>query len=330
MAQRLLDYPRPVLITGSVNPFMHQFSQFFLFFSGGFWKKFELIERQVMERAMDEGLFSWVPGYLFVFGLWQIESGRLTDAKETSDNLLRLSNEYNDKNTSIQYHIMGIILSLKRGDFDAANGYSTKYFSEFGSTTGEESRDLLYLSIKGVLETLSGRCELAEKAVHEAQVVYNDAKTLVPHYKSYYFKAVLLYLIHVKKSDLSRTGLKWKGSDYGKLAVKNNEKVAYQTTETYRLMAIYYWLVNKQKKALKWFDKSIKEGEKLGARPDLSRTYMEVGKRLKEQKSKYKHLNGITADEYLDKAEKLFKEMDLQWDLEQLEKVRQGIPVPIS
>ena len=49
---------------------------------------------------------------------------------------------------------------------------------------------------------------------------------------------------------------------------------------------------------------------------------MEVGKRLLEPHSKYKELNGITAKEYLDKAETLFKEMDLEWDLEQLERVR--------
>ena len=61
-------------------------------------------------------------------------------------------------------------------------------------------------------------------------------------------------------------------------------------------------MINKQKKALIWFDKSIKEGERLGARPDLSRTYMEVGKRLMDLKSKYKHLGGIAAEEYLEKA----------------------------
>ena len=33
-------------------------------------------------------------------------------------------------------------------------------------------------------------------------------------------------------------------------------------------------------------------------------------------------LNGIKAREYLDKAKKLFREMDLQWDLEQLERLR--------
>ena len=51
---------------------------------------------------------------------------------------------------------------------------------------------------------------------------------------------------------------------------------------------------------------------------------MEVGKRLLEPQSNYRKLNGFTAQEYLAKAEKLFREMDLQWDLEQLERVRAG------
>ncbi len=108
----------------------------------------------------------------------------------------------------------------------------------------------------------------------------------------------------------------------GRRAVRNATKFAPRRTGNYRLMGEYYWLVGKQRKAFQWFDKSIKEGERLGARPDLSRTYMEVGKRLLEPQSRFKELNGISAPEYLDKAETLFREMDLQWDLEQLEQVR--------
>jgi hypothetical protein len=87
-------------------------------------------------------------------------------------------------------------------------------------------------------------------------------------------------------------------------------------------MGQYYWLVGKQTKAFKWFDKSIKEGERLGARPDLSRTYFAVGKRLLEPQSKYKQLNGIDAKGYLEKAEQLFKEMGLEHDLEELERLQ--------
>ncbi|HMA86694.1 MAG TPA: hypothetical protein VKN73_13395, partial [Desulfosalsimonadaceae bacterium] len=100
------------------------------------------------------------------------------------------------------------------------------------------------------------------------------------------------------------------------------KKVADERTESFKLMGTYYWLIGKQKKALKWWGKSATEGERLGARPDLSRTYFEIGRRLLEPKSKYKELNGITAEDYLVKARALFEEMDLQWDLDELDKIK--------
>ena len=48
---------------------------------------------------------------------------------------------------------------------------------------------------------------------------------------------------------------------------------------------------------------------------------MEIGKRFLEEKSKYKELNGISAEEYLGKARTMFEEMDLQWDLDELDKI---------
>jgi hypothetical protein len=65
----------------------------------------------------------------------------------------------------------------------------------------------------------------------------------------------------------------------------------------------------------------MEETERFGARPDLARTYMEIGKRFFEEKSKYREFNGISAEEYLEKARELFQEMDLQWDLDELDKI---------
>jgi hypothetical protein len=103
--------------------------------------------------------------------------------------------------------------------------------------------------------------------------------------------------------------------------IRKSGKVAGDRTEALRLMGTYYWLIHKQRKGLKWWSKSIQEGERLGARPELSRTYMEVGKRLLEPDSKYKDLNGIGAEEYLNKARTMFQEMNLQWDLDELERI---------
>jgi len=48
---------------------------------------------------------------------------------------------------------------------------------------------------------------------------------------------------------------------------------------------------------------------------------MEIGKRFLEENSKYKKLNGLSAEEYLEKARTMFQEMDLQWDLDELDKI---------
>ena len=87
-------------------------------------------------------------------------------------------------------------------------------------------------------------------------------------------------------------------------------------------MGVYYWLIGKQRKAIKWWRRAIAEGHRLNDSLELSRTYLEVGKRLLEPKSKYKELDGIKAWDYLEKARVLFEEMDLQWDLDELAKVR--------
>ncbi len=105
-------------------------------------------------------------------------------------------------------------------------------------------------------------------------------------------------------------------------ALKTANKYALIKTEALKLMGVYYWLIGKQRKALKWWRKSIQEGTRLGDRLELSRTYYEVGKRLLEPKSKYKELDGIKAEEYLEKARVMFEEMDLQWDLDELEKFK--------
>jgi hypothetical protein len=117
----------------------------------------------------------------------------------------------------------------------------------------------------------------------------------------------------IKKSKYRKKSLK-----SGKRLRAGVRKWAGDRTEAFRLMGVYYWILGKQKQALNWWIKSIKEGERLGARLELSRTYLEVGKRLLEPGSKYKELDGVKAKDYLDRARKQFIEMDLQWDLDKL------------
>jgi hypothetical protein len=64
----------------------------------------------------------------------------------------------------------------------------------------------------------------------------------------------------------------------GKYAIRNAKKYAVNRPEIFRLMGLYYWSIDKQQKAVKWWKRAIEENERFGIRPDLARTYMEIGK----------------------------------------------------
>jgi tetratricopeptide (TPR) repeat protein len=107
-----------------------------------------------------------------------------------------------------------------------------------------------------------------------------------------------------------------------KKTLRVQKKTATDTIETFYLTGTFFWLIGRQKAALKWWKKAILTGEKLQTKLEQSRAFMEVGRRLQETSSRYDKLGDLTADQYLDKAAGLFKEMDLQWDLEQLGRIR--------
>jgi hypothetical protein len=62
----------------------------------------------------------------------------------------------------------------------------------------------------------------------------------------------------------------------------------------------------------------MKWAEHLGARPEIGRSCMEIGKRLLETNTGYLESTGPTAVEYLQKARLVFKEINLEQELPEL------------
>ena len=197
--------------------------------------------------------------------------------------------------------------------------------------SGRHSTELyqqIFFSWKAEAQILLNDIEGAQKSLFQAKRIIDQHKFLAPIFMiSYCIAQFMMDIYSLKETIISNkdrknlSKLKKMAHQSGKRALNNSKKFALNCVKTLRLMGEYYWLIGKQKKAIKWWDRAIKKGEALGARPDLSRTYFEVGKRLMEPASKYKELNGITAEEYLNKAKTLFIEMDLQWDLDELDEV---------
>ncbi len=197
---------------------------------------------------------------------------------------------------------------------------------EFISNTGSVVYLQILYSINSRICLIAGDTEEAKKLLLKAEKVFTEKKIYSMHKNIYALSRFAFNIKHLEelirandKSEIDKAMKQTLRS--GKNAVRISKKVIYDGVETCRLMGVYYWLIAKQKKALFWWNKSIKEGERIGAHLELSRSYFEVGKRLLEPSSKFTALNNIKAREYLEKAKNMFEEMDLQWDLDELDKV---------
>jgi hypothetical protein len=111
-------------------------------------------------------------------------------------------------------------------------------------------------------------------------------------------KEMLIHIMHIKHN--------------AKRTLKVTRKVAFELIEVYRLYGIYFWITGKQRIALKWWYRAIRESEIMSAKLELSLTLMEVCRRLSEPISKYGELNGEDIDSMRQRAEQLFREMDIK------------------
>jgi len=167
----------------------------------------------------------------------------------------------------------------------------------------------------------------AKRYIHQGKKIVDQYNLTGPYLIAGYLIAKFMLDIQILKralisgTDPDLSNLKRRAYRSGNTALRKLKNYAKFRTKTLRLSGEYYWLIGKQNKALKWWDKAVKKGEELGARPDLSRTYFEIGKALLDPKSKYREWDGVSAKEYLEKAKTMFQDMDLQYDLDELDKI---------
>jgi hypothetical protein len=175
---------------------------------------------------------------------------------------------------------------------------------------------------------LSGEIEEARDCFEYLETMSGEIP-LAPMFLSNYLIGRFMFALHelekaVKMGDASYKKYAQEARFWGRESLKLSKKLNRDRVEAMRYMGTFHWLTGKKRDALNWWRLSIETGEAFNMKPELSRTYFEIGKRLSEPNSPYRELNGISAAEYLNKAKTMFEQMDLQRDLEQLQHLIAG------
>ncbi|MBC2716711.1 MAG: AAA family ATPase [Desulfobacteraceae bacterium] len=297
-------------------------------FSGN-WEKIAPIKETLLNEALKKGdLFNAI-NYFDCKTFVSNDMGDFDNTQRLIDQMLEIAVAYDYSLANVYADMQKTYLLLKKGQLSEALSKAEQGII-FSGRHSMGLNQQMFFSWRAQAQILLNNLDGAKESLLRAKEIIDHHKYLAPNFITPYLIAQFMMHIYLlkqaivsnKSNNLSK--LKNKARHSGKKALNILKRNAIDWTQGLRLMGEYYWLIDKQNKALKWWDKAIKKGEALGARPDLSRTYSEVGKSLLEPDSKYKELNGITAEEYLEKARTLFEDMNLQWDLDELDKVMAG------
>jgi class 3 adenylate cyclase len=293
----------------------------------GAWNEIEKVDHHLIDQGLRCGDLYHTSTYMCFHGLVKAEQGEFHQSRDVIERLFQKGETYDYVLATFYAHLLKADLLIKKLSFAEALVESEEGVSS-SREQGTELQGMTTLGYKGEAQFLLGDAVGSQETISTAREIHDKQKFVAPLFAAAYMVARFLSDIYrlqqeiLAKTPTNDSNIRRNAYRSGKAALRNARKYAPYRTKIFRLMGLYYWLIGKQRKALKWWDKSIKEGERLGARPDLSRTYFEVGKRLLEPQSKYKQLNGIDAKGYLEKAERLFREMGLEHDLDELERVR--------
>lgn len=273
---------------------------------------------EVYQTGMHIGDFWPSTIYVLYCGMVAVAKGAYPDVVNCVRKLEEISESFDNSHARAQSYRLSAYSHSQLGMLDQTIRIADEGIRYTGKT-GHFAMLMVIWCAKSIAHSAKNEPEEAKKALLEAEKLVAERKIM-----TIYFIPYLQAKAHVEFSAL-RTCLnqhlpyREKSKEVIEtvnMLIRQSKKMRSATVEAYRLKAMVLWLLGKQRRAYKYFILSIKAGQNYNSSLELSRTYFEAGKCLRETNSIKNSLMGIIGSEYLLKAKNMFEEMNLHHDLE--------------
>ena len=292
----------------------------------GSWDQITEYDDTLIDQSCKRGYIQETTAVIWANAIVKIEQGRFNEAKKLIIRMNQIREDYENLNTKISQDNLEAHLALKSRNF-VEIVIKMDEAVDFAALSGY-LHQIVLLSIKARIQILSKDMDGAKESLLQAGNIVQNQQYLLNWYIADYLMAQFEFNTQcleekVLSNDKDKILECQKKAHRSGVAAKKifARRYALGRVEYFTLMGQFCWIIGRQKKATIWWSKSIEQGKNLGARVDLARTYMEVGRRLLEPESRYKEFNRLKAEQYLEKAKAMFQEMDLLWDLDELAKL---------
>ncbi|MFH0824706.1 MAG: AAA family ATPase [Pseudomonadota bacterium] len=323
IARKVLDYAKPRLDQDDAKQLIvYDLMDTQHLFLKGLWNEITGYGDELVKRNLRIGETFWAAQHCYWQALPEIYRGRFDAARLMANKLA----EFAEADENDIYHLLRYLVNIhlfiesrriKEALDEVNRGIQLVRKNDWPQNA------LTMHSLEALIRLLRNEHEEAAKALDQADRIRSDVRA-VPMQAAFFHRSRFEYCLHGLEAalgkDLRREAAKYRKDALrsGKLLVKTCRKAALYRTDAFRLMGVYKWLIHDHKGAFKWWHKAIREGEDLGARPQLARTYASMAVYALSVKGTSPEPAEGKAEEYLQTARTMFRELGLDHDLDAL------------
>ncbi|MBI5251838.1 MAG: AAA family ATPase [Desulfomonile tiedjei] len=326
IGRRILDYAKSRLVQNDPKQWIiYDLLDTQHLFLKGQWNRIAEYDEELVNRNLRIGETFYASQHYYWHGLPKIYQGHFDTARSIVTKLNEIAEAYENDIYRLLKYLLNVNLLIECRHMKEASAEVNRGI-ELAQRKGWAVSALSMYSLEAQIHLLVKETEKAGAALRKANQIRSEVRA-APIQLSFFYRSQFQYYLHCLESSL-RADHREESSDYsknalksGKMLIKTCQKAALYRTESYRLMGVYKWLTHNEKSSFQWWNKAITEGESLGARPQLSRTYAEMGMRLCEINGESPELGVSRAREPLEKAKTMFHDLGLHHDLEDLNSV---------
>jgi len=326
LARRILDYTKPRLIPDDAKHFIvYDLVETQHHLLKGQWQELTDCDEDLANRNLRIGEVFYASQHYYWHGLAKIYQGSFDAATSMVEKLNEIAGLFENDICRLLKYLLNVNLLVECRKLREAAAEVNEGIDIVQKSSWRQSALTMH-SLEASIHLLMKETEKARASLDEVSKISSEVRG-APIQLSFFFRGQFEFYLHCLEESLN-AGHRKESSEYrkdafrsGKRLIKTCKKAALFRTEAYRLMGIYHWLDNDQKSALTWWQKAIREGERLGARPQLSRTYAEIAKRFFKVMAETGRPSPIATGEYSEKARGMFLELGLHQDLEELDSV---------
>ncbi len=319
VARRFSERARKLVPPDSNDEYIYERSMHFTcrVLEGDWDEAHEIAPERIAESVRNGQL--WGPTtYLGLLAEKRLHRGDFAGARASLAEIDQIWDVFQYDLAKTNFYYLHTLLPLEEADYPRAIDAAEAYYDE----NPEDLLHILALSAKAKAETELGRLDDAEETLVRAAEIVKRSSPVPPfHVSSYHRSRALMDVTRLAAAVASGDtveGRRWakQARKSVRTALGSAAKVAWRRTEVLRIAGRREELAGKPRRALGFYEQSIAWGEKLGAEPEIARTWAAVGRMLDGgEGTRFRGHDGAGCR---DRARATFEALGLRTDLERL------------